>query len=101
QNRNRRAWNRVGRPLVLGPCWGATPIRSERGYITLICLLSKRFDGVLDYYVVDRMVDRAYIRLRRNGEFLQHAAKLGSIREFYKMVTKLWQQRKTSSEIAP
>lgn len=101
QNRKRRAWNIVGRPLVLGPCWGATPISSERGYITLICLLSKRFDRVLDYYLVDQMGDRAYIRLRRNGEFLRHATKLGSIREFCKMVTKLWQHRKTSSEIAP
>ncbi len=101
QNRKRRAWNRVGRPLVLGPCWGATPIPSERGYITLMCLLSKSFDRVLDYYVVDKMGDRAYIRLRRNGEFLQHATKLGSIREFYKIVTKLWQHRKTSSEMAP
>jgi DNA invertase Pin-like site-specific DNA recombinase len=100
QNRKRRAWNRVGRPFVFGPCWGATPIPSERGYITLICLLSKRFDRVLDYYVVDKMGDRAYIRLRRNGEFLQHAKQLSSIRGFYKMVTKIWQRRKASSEIA-
>jgi DNA invertase Pin-like site-specific DNA recombinase len=101
QNRKRRAWNLVGRPLVVGPCWGATPIPSESGHITLMCLLSKRFDCVLDYYVVDKMGDRAYIRLRRNGEFLQCATKLGNIREFYKMVTKLWQHRKTRSEIAP
>jgi hypothetical protein len=66
-----------------------------------MCLLSKKFDGILDYYVVDKMGDRAYIRLRRNGEFLQCATKLDGIREFYKTVTNIWQHRKTRSEIAP
>jgi hypothetical protein len=97
QNRERRAWNVVGRPLVLGACWGATLIPSECGYITLVCLLSEGFDRILDCYVVDKMGERAYIRLRRTGEFLQHATKLGGIHEFYKMVTKLWQHRKASS----
>ena len=27
--------------------------------------------AVLDFYVVDKMGDRAYIRLRRKGEFLR------------------------------
>jgi hypothetical protein len=100
QNRKRRAWKVVGRPWICGPCWGATPTRAECGYITLICLLGACCDRVLDYYVVDKMGERAYIRLRKNGEFLQHAIKLGALREFYKMATKLWQHRKIGSEIA-
>lgn len=81
-------------------CWGATPAPAEREHITLLCLMSKRFDRILDFYVVNRMGDRAYMRLRRNGEFLRRAIKLDSLRDFYAAVTRLWKRRKANPEIA-
>jgi DNA invertase Pin-like site-specific DNA recombinase len=98
QNSKHRAYNVVGRPHVSGQCWGAQPPVAEREYITLICLLSKKFDRVLHFYLVDRMGDRAYIRLRRNGQFLQQAEKLANVQEFHRTVSGLWQQRKQNPQ---
>jgi hypothetical protein len=99
--RRPQAFNVVGRPFVTGPCWGAQPPIAEREYITLICLLSKKFDRILSFYVVDKMGDRAYIRLRRNGQFLQQATKLKTLSEFYKTVVLVLQQAKTVRELRP
>jgi DNA invertase Pin-like site-specific DNA recombinase len=96
----RRARDARGRPSLKGPCWGATPAPAEREHITLICLLSKRFDRILDFYVVNKIGDRAYIRLRKNGEFLRDAIKLDSLRGFYSTVARVWGHRKVNPEIA-
>jgi DNA invertase Pin-like site-specific DNA recombinase len=96
QNKKRRAYNVVGRPFVTGPCWGAEPPIAEREYITLICLLSKKFDRILSFYVVNKMGDRAYIRLRRTGEFLRQAIQLSHIEDFHKTVLSFWERRKAS-----
>jgi DNA invertase Pin-like site-specific DNA recombinase len=93
QNAKHRRWNIPGRPLVTRQCWGATPAPAEREYITLLCLLSKKFDRILGFYVVDKMPNQAYVRLRKNSEFLEQATKLHQLREFYEAVKKLWQHR--------
>jgi hypothetical protein len=88
------------RPIITGPCWGAIPPPAERKCITLICLLDKKFDRILDFYLVNMMGDRAYIRLRRNGQFLRQAVKLDRIEAFYKRVIKVWDHRRENPEIA-
>jgi len=96
----RRDGRPIGKPLLPGPCWGATPVRAEREHITLICLMSKPFDRILDFYLVNRMGDRAYIRLRRNGEFLRGGKRLGNLRDFYAAVKEIWERRKANAVIA-
>lgn len=95
-----RGDNERGPKLIPGPCWGGKPAPAEREYITLLCLMSKEFDRCLDYYVVDQMGDRAYIRLRRNGEFLRLATRLQRLQDFYATVTKLWEHRRTNARNA-
>jgi hypothetical protein len=98
RNRQLQAYNKVGRPIVPGQSWGAEPPIAERQHITLICLLSKRCDHILNFYVVNKMGDRAYMRLRKTGEFLQQAIKLRRIEDFYKAVINVWEQRKANSK---
>jgi DNA invertase Pin-like site-specific DNA recombinase len=70
---------RPGKPRVRGQCWGALPAAAECECITLLCLLNKRFDRCLGFYIVPKMMARPYVRLRRNGELLQRATKLRSL----------------------
>jgi len=37
--------------VPVGQCWGAKPVPAERDYITLLCLLNRRYDRVLHYYI--------------------------------------------------
>ena len=96
----RQAGKAPGPKPLPGRCWGATPPPAEREYITLLCLLSRRFDRILDFYVVNRMGDRAYIRLRRDGEFLRQAIKLESLLDFYSVVTNLWKHKEAKPAMA-
>jgi len=62
----------------------------------LLCLLDNQFDSIVDFYLVDRMGERAYIRLRKNGKFLPQSFKLNHIEGFYIRGTKLWERRRES-----
>lgn len=88
---------RPGQPLVPGPCWGLIPVPAEREHITLLCLLNKRFDRILDLYLVACIGDRSYIRLRKRCDYLHAAIKLRKLEEFYKAVTRLWERRQSGS----
>jgi hypothetical protein len=65
-----------------------------------MCLVSKKFDRILSFYVVNKMGDRTYIRLRKTGQFLRQATKLSRIEDFYETVLAFWEQRKANPRSA-
>ena len=77
-------------------CWAARPAPSEREYITLICLLNRRYDRVLRYYVAPKLGQWEYLRLQRNSPFLREIVKLGSLSDFYGTVKKIWEEISSS-----
>jgi len=87
--------------LQTGHCWAATPAPVERDYITLLCLLSSRFDRVLEYYVAPRLGPWKSLRLYRNGQFLRETVKLDRLSDFYVTVRKIWEERSSSGPEVP
>jgi DNA invertase Pin-like site-specific DNA recombinase len=79
-----------------GRCWAAVPVPAERDYITLLCLLSPRFDRVLQYYVAPRLGPWKYMRLYRNSSFLRETVKLDRVSDLYATVKKIWEERSSS-----
>jgi len=74
-------------------CWSARPAPSERDYITLICLLNRRYDRVLRYYIAASTGQRNSLRLRTDSPFLQESVRLECLSEFYVTVKSVWNRR--------
>jgi DNA invertase Pin-like site-specific DNA recombinase len=79
-----------------GRCWAAVPVPAEREYITLLCLLSPRFDHVLQYYIAPRLGPWKYMRLYRNSSFLREIVKLDRVSDLYTTVKTIWEERSSS-----
>jgi len=79
--------------VPVGQCWGAKPAPAERDYITLLCLLNRRYDRVLHYYVAPKLGQWEYRRLYWNSPFLRQIVKLDRLEDFYSTVTKLWNEQ--------
>jgi len=93
-----RTGKRPGPDIIPGPFWLATSAPEERAHITLLCLASKTFDRISDFYVAERMGSQDYMRLRRNCQFLRKAIRLRSLEGFYSAVTRVWTLKKESLE---
>jgi len=76
-----------------GRCWAMKPNPAERGYITLLCLLNRRHDRVLQYYVAPRLVSCKHHRFYPSGPFLRQTVKLVRLSDFYATVIRLWNER--------
>jgi DNA invertase Pin-like site-specific DNA recombinase len=87
-----------GLGLLFKPSWAATPAPAERDYITLLCLLHRGFHRILDFYVVEKMGERSFIRLRRGGGFLRKATRLTHLSNLYTVVTRLWKRKNENPE---
>ena len=73
-------------------CWSARPAPAERDYITLMCLLNRRYDRVLHYYLLPKIGEWNSLRLRPNSPLLRESIKLDSLSDFYAIVRKVWDQ---------
>jgi hypothetical protein len=96
--RKKRTGKRPGPAIIPGPFWLVSSPPEERAYITLLCLASKRFDRIVEFYVVERMGSQDYMRVRRNCQFLRKAIRLGSLEDFYSALTSVWKLKKESLE---
>lgn len=76
--------------------WTARPSPAERNCITLICLLNRRYDRVLRYYLVSETGQRHSIRLRTDSPFLHEGVKLERLSDFYARVMRIWSQTSNS-----
>ena len=79
--------------VLVGQCWGAKPAPAERDNITLLCLLNRRFDRVLHYYIAPQLGQWEYRRLYWNSPFLRQIVKLDRLEDFYSTVKKLWNEQ--------
>lgn len=79
-----------------GQCWGARPAQAERDYITLLCLLNRRYDRVLHYFIAPQMGQWEYRRLYWNSPFLRQLVKLDRLEGFYNTVKKVWNEQLTA-----
>ena len=82
-------------------CWTAKPAPAERDYITLICLLNRRYDRVLRYYIAPKTGQWNSLRLRTDGRFLRETPKLERLSDFYVTVRGIWDQRLTARTGGP
>jgi len=73
--------------------WTAKPAPAECDYITLICLLNRRYNRVLRYYLAPNTEQRNSIRLRTDSRFLRQSLKLECLSDFYAMVMRIRNQR--------
>lgn len=84
---------RIGAKKGVPKYWEVYPSPAERDYITLVCTLNKKHDGVLDHYLFPRMDMWKSHRLRRNDPMLRSAVRLDRLSDFYATVIKVWTQR--------
>jgi DNA invertase Pin-like site-specific DNA recombinase len=82
---------------VAKPCWMVKPAPAERDYVTLICLLNRRYDRVLRYYIAPKTGQWNSLRLRGNSPFLNQTIRLECISDFYATVKRISDDRLSSS----
>jgi hypothetical protein len=80
-------------------CWMVIPAPAERDYVTLICLLNRRYDRVLHYYIAPTTGQWKSLRLRRNNQFLRETARLECLSDFYATVKRIWEERSNSARV--
>jgi len=76
-----------------GRSWAARPTSAENDYITLLCLLNRRYDRVLEYYVAPKLGQWQYLRLRKDSPFLRETIKLNHLSDLYVTVKRMWDTR--------
>ncbi|MGA8270738.1 MAG: recombinase family protein [Candidatus Sulfotelmatobacter sp.] len=81
--------------------WVAVPAPAERDYVTLICLLNRRYDRVLRYYVAPKTGQWNSLRLRSGSQFLREAVRLECLSEFYATVRRIWEEKSSSLAGSP
>lgn len=69
--------------------WAAQPAKHERDYITLVCLLNRRYDRVLHYYIARKTGDWRFRALHLDSPMLRNAIKLETLSDFYPIVKRL------------
>jgi hypothetical protein len=79
-----------------GYCWAAQPASAERDWITLICLLNRRFDRIFHFYIVPKMGEWSYRSLYLDSPLLREAIRLKQLSDFYSIVKGLWNERPNS-----
>jgi DNA invertase Pin-like site-specific DNA recombinase len=78
-------------------CWAVRPVPAERDYITLLCLLNRRYERVLHYYVASKLGQWKYLRLNgRSSPFLRETVELTHLSDFYVTVKRIWEERSSS-----
>jgi DNA invertase Pin-like site-specific DNA recombinase len=73
--------------------WAAQPRPRERNAITLVCLLTRRNDRILHYYLIPKTGDWPFRVVRLNSPMLLNGTKISNLSEFYPIVKRLWQLR--------
>ena len=78
-------------------CWGGKPVPAERDYITLLCLLNRKYDRMLRYCLVPKLEQWKYLRLYMSSPFLRETVKLAHLSDFYTKVKNPWDDGSTPS----
>jgi DNA invertase Pin-like site-specific DNA recombinase len=78
-----------------GTSWEIKPFPNEWDNITLLCLLNRTHDRVLQYHIAARLGQWKYRRISRKSPFLRQTIKLDSLSAFYSIVMRLWNDRTT------
>jgi DNA invertase Pin-like site-specific DNA recombinase len=78
------------------PYWVLEPNPAESSYITLVCTMNERHDGVLDYFLLPRMDQ--FRRTCFHDSFLRTAVRLHKLTDFYTEVKKLNAERSSVAE---
>jgi DNA invertase Pin-like site-specific DNA recombinase len=81
-----------------GWSWEVKPTPMEFDNITLLCLLSRFHDHVVDYRVATRLGPWKYRRVYPNSPLLKQTTKLKLLSEFYAAVAKIWNERMTDAD---
>lgn len=74
-------------------CWMVVPAPAERDYVTLVCLLNRRYDRVLRYYIAPKTGQWKSLRLRSDSRFLRETVRLECLSDFYATVKRTWEER--------
>lgn len=78
------------------PYWVLEPNPAERSYITLVCTMNERHDGVLDYFLLLRMDQ--FRSACFHDSFLRTAVRLHKLADFYTEVKRLNSERPSAAE---
>jgi DNA invertase Pin-like site-specific DNA recombinase len=62
--------------------WRAIPIKAEREYVTLVCLLNARNDGFHSFYVFPNMELRSFHQFGENDSWLRRGTRLEHLSQF-------------------
>ena len=71
------------------PSWRYYPTPSEKEYITLLCTMNSRNDGIEGYYLFQHLGRAGTYRFGRNNKWLRSATRLNSVSELCDVLSRL------------